>query len=128
MSSAVKDGLILAKLANELTLAPLLSEDDFNNLLPLHYDSDNAIKIVTNSKLSTKVAWISTRYYLVRDLIKRNLIALINISSKDNLPDILTKSKPFSVFEDNRDNLLYMRRPSSFHVKLRFIINSSLQN
>jgi hypothetical protein len=113
MSSAVKDGLALAKLANELTLAPLLSEDDFNNLLPLHCDSDNAIKIVTNGKLSTKVAWISTRYHLVRDLIKRNLIALINISSKDNPADILTKSKPFGVFEDNRDNLLQMRRPPS---------------
>jgi hypothetical protein len=55
MSSTVKDSLALAKLANKLTLAPLLSEDDFNNLLPLYCDSDNAIKIVTNSKLSTKV-------------------------------------------------------------------------
>jgi hypothetical protein len=51
----VKEGLVLAKLANKLTLVPLLSEDDFNNLLPLHCDLDNAIKIVTNSKLSTKV-------------------------------------------------------------------------
>jgi hypothetical protein len=55
ISSVVKDGLALTKLANKLTLAPLLSEDYFNNLLPLHCDSDNAIKIVTNGKLSTKV-------------------------------------------------------------------------
>lgn len=47
--------LILTKLANKLTLAPLLSKDNFNNLLPLYYDLDNAIKIVTNSILSTKV-------------------------------------------------------------------------
>jgi hypothetical protein len=91
-------------LAADLTLSSLWNEDNPDTIpLPLHYNSDNAIRIVTNSKLSTKVSWISTRYYLVRDLVKRDKIALINILSKKNAADILTKVKPHGVFEEDRD-------------------------
>jgi hypothetical protein len=34
----------------------------------------------------------------------------MNIESKDNPADILTKAKPHRVFED-RENLLYIRNP-----------------
>jgi hypothetical protein len=46
----------------------------------------------------------------VRDLVKKNLIVLINIPSKKNIADILTKAKLYSVFEDNRDKLLYITK------------------
>jgi hypothetical protein len=112
MSTAIKEGIILAKLAADLTLSLLWNEDNPDTIpLLLYCDSDNAIRIVTNSKLSTKVSWISTRYYLVRDLVKRDLITLINIPSKKNAADILTKAKPHSVFEEDRDKLLCMTRP-----------------
>jgi hypothetical protein len=91
-------------LAADLTLSSLWNEDNPDTIpLLLYYNSDNAIRIVTNSKLSTKVSWISTRYYLVRDLVKRDKIALINILSKKNAADILTKVKPHGVFEEDRD-------------------------
>ena len=94
MSTAVKEGIALAKLAADLTLSPPWNKDDpETNPLLLHCDSDNAIRIVTNGKLSTKVLWINTRYHLVRDLVKKNLVALINIPSKKNAADILTKAK-----------------------------------
>jgi hypothetical protein len=47
----------------------------------------------------------------VRDLVKRDLITLINIPSKKNAADILTKAKPHSVFKEDRDKLLCMTRP-----------------
>jgi hypothetical protein len=90
----------------------LLNHDaDFDKNIPLalYCDSDNAITIVIQGKLSPKVLWISLRYYLVRDLIKKNLIALVKIASKENLADILTKAKPYRVFEADRENLLHMR-------------------
>jgi hypothetical protein len=112
ISTIIKEGIILAKLAADLTLSSLWNEDNPDTIpLLLYCDSDNAIRIVTNSKLSTKVLWISTRYHLVRDLVKRDLIALINILSKKNAADILTKAKPHGVFEEDRDQLLCMTRP-----------------
>jgi hypothetical protein len=47
----------------------------------------------------------------VRDLVKRDLIILINILSKKNAANILTKAKPHSVFEEDRDKLLCITRP-----------------
>jgi hypothetical protein len=47
----------------------------------------------------------------VRDLVKKNLVALINIPSKKNAADILTKAKPHGVFEDDRDKLLCITKP-----------------
>jgi hypothetical protein len=39
----------------------------------------------------------------VRDLVKRDLIVLINILSKKNVANILTKVKPYSAFKEDRD-------------------------
>jgi hypothetical protein len=46
----------------------------------------------------------------VRDLVKRDLIILINILSKKNIADILTKAKLYSIFKEDRDKLLYITR------------------
>jgi hypothetical protein len=50
----------------------------------------------------------------VRDLVKKNLIVLINIPSKQNTADILTKEKLYSAFEDDRDKLLYITKPPDY--------------
>ena len=55
INSIVKEGLILAKLANKLILPLLSYKDNNNNLLSLYYNSNNTIKIITNRKLSTRV-------------------------------------------------------------------------
>jgi hypothetical protein len=55
--------------------------------------------------------WINTQCHLVRDLVKKNLVALINIPSKKNTADILTKAKLYSVFEDDCDKLLCITKP-----------------
>jgi reverse transcriptase-like protein len=116
MSTAVKEGLFLAKIAAEMHLIPPLNQDeDFDNNTPLrlHCDSVNAITAVTQGKISTKLSWISTRYHLVRDAMRKNLITLVNIPSKDNPADILTKAKQKGAFENDRDRILHMRKPIS---------------
>jgi hypothetical protein len=47
----------------------------------------------------------------MRDLVKKNLVILINIPSKKNTADILTKAKLYSVFEDDRNKLLCITKP-----------------
>jgi hypothetical protein len=91
----------------------LNQDEDFekNTLLLLHNDSDNAITTIMNSKIAPKMNWISTRYYLIRDCIRKNLITLVNILRRANPADILTKAKPHPVFEENRRDLLHMRSP-----------------
>ncbi|OKO98596.1 Retrovirus-related Pol polyprotein from transposon TNT 1-94 [Penicillium subrubescens] len=114
MTPALKEGLYLAKLCADLGLRnPLNQDEDFekNTPLLLHSDSDNAITTVMNSKIAPKMNWISTRYHLIRDCIRKNLITLVNIPSKANPADILTKAKPHPVFEENRRDLLHMRSP-----------------
>ncbi|EPS31296.1 hypothetical protein PDE_06251 [Penicillium oxalicum 114-2] len=77
LATAAKEGLYLAKIAADLLLMPLLNQDEeFDKNIPitLFCDSDNAITTVMNPKVSPKLSWISTRYHLIRDLIKKNLV------------------------------------------------------
>jgi hypothetical protein len=49
----------------------------------------------------------------VRDLVKKNLVTLINIPSKKNIADIL-KAKPHNTSEDDRNKLLYITKPLDY--------------
>jgi hypothetical protein len=50
----------------------------------------------------------------VRDLVKRDLIVLINILSKKNIANISTKAKLYSVFKEDGDKLLCITRPLDY--------------
>ncbi|KAI2785827.1 hypothetical protein POX_h09588 [Penicillium oxalicum] len=115
LATAAKEGLYLAKIAADLLLMPPLNQDEeFDKNIPitLFCDSDNAITTVMNPKVSPKLSWISTRYHLIRDLIKKNLIQLTSIPSKDNAADMLTKTKSNGIFQNDRTRLLHMRDPN----------------
>ena len=49
---------------------------------------------------------------MIRDIIRKKLVTLVNIPSKDNVANILTKAKPNSLFQEDRERLLYIKVPS----------------
>jgi hypothetical protein len=93
-SSAQAEYVALSLTVKELIwLRRLVESFDIHQDGPLkvYSDSQSAIAMVTNPKLSSRTKHIDTKYHHVKDSVNNNVIKLIYVSTDNNTADVLTK-------------------------------------
>jgi transposase InsO family protein len=93
-SSAEAEYVALSLTVKELIwLRRLIESFDIhqNGPLNVYSDSQSAIAMVTNPKLSSRTKHIDTKYHHVKDSVHNNVIKLIYVSTDNNIADVLTK-------------------------------------
>lgn len=85
LAEACKQAVYLKGLFEELGFP----QDD---PIPIHCDNTSTVKIAHNNTLHDHSKHIEIRFLLMRDLIKRKILAILHIISKLQRADILTKS------------------------------------
>ena len=80
----------------------LLRQLDFDIDLPLdlHCDSHGARAISINNVFHKRMKHIDIRYHYIRDMINAGTVEVIEVSTKRNVADFLTKSLPWQQHED----------------------------
>ena len=64
----------------------------------LYTDSQNTLIEVDKPALSTKFLWLDSRYYFVKDTVKKGYIYIKLIKSANNIANSLTKPLPINKF------------------------------
>jgi hypothetical protein len=78
--------------------------DEYTHV-PLQCDSTSAISIAKNPVLHSKTKHIEVRYHFLRDNVEKAKIALIHVSTHDQLADIFTKPLDQATFTRSRGEL-----------------------
>jgi histone deacetylase 1/2 len=73
--------------------------------VPLQCDSTSAISVAKNPVLHSKTMLIEVRYHFLRDNMEKWKIALIHVSTNDQLADIFTKPLDQDTFTHLRGEL-----------------------
>jgi hypothetical protein len=84
ISDSCKEGLWLQNLLQELKLIPSTS-------MPLHVSNAGAKALSKNPKHHTCTKHIDARFHFIRECVKKDKLAVLHVSTKDMLVDMLTK-------------------------------------
>jgi hypothetical protein len=93
-SSAEAEYVALSLTVKELIwLRRLVESFEIHQDGPLNFysDSQSAIAMVTNPKLSSRTKHIDTKFHHVKDSVNNNMVKLIYVPTDSNTADILTK-------------------------------------
>ncbi|MCO5557951.1 hypothetical protein L7F22_011525 [Adiantum nelumboides] len=82
-NEACKEAIWLGRLVADLGIKVEMPE--------LHCDSQSAIQLAKNLVFHSKTKRIDVKYHFIREVIKDKQIQLVNIHTKDNPADLLTK-------------------------------------
>lgn len=84
LSEAVKESLWLSHILKDFDI-------NVEHPLPIRSDNQSTIKMVENSKFSSRTKHIDVRLHFVRDNVDKEIIKINYIPSEDNVADLLTK-------------------------------------
>lgn len=87
MSSAVQEALWLTGLLSELYIV--------NYPITIFGDNKGAIDLSRNAKYQARTKHIDVRHHFVRDYVQKNVIKIDQVSTKEMVADMLTKSLPY---------------------------------
>lgn len=91
IAEAAKDVLFLRNLAEELSVTELTSvSTTFFN------DNQSAQYAIKNENVSAKIKHVDIKIHFVRDLLRKGLVNIEFLESKQMIADVLTKLLPFN--------------------------------
>lgn len=101
-SSCEAEFISIAEAANEIKWLRLLLEEmhiKFESATTIYEDNQGCIELVRDGKFSHKTKHINTKYKMIRDIVKKEIIKCEYCPTEEMIADLLTK--PLSATKHN---------------------------
>lgn len=90
LSHGVKEAVWVQRFLNKLLIQ--------SQNVKIFVDNQSAIKLASNPEFHKRSKHIDVRYHYIRDVVSRKVVAIMYVSTKDQIADIMTKPLPKEAF------------------------------